>query len=219
MVWMNCQAIATCAAIKVLIIVIVCLYSGVHFGFYSKSANETSDSATNLSGEAFLNETNKSDQTAKSPRTIKQEVVKQPSCPSSYMWRAVLQEILQTLYVKREMCTPQDIHNIEKHRIPKPPAKRNETSNPRGTIVVYFSVGLLLASLVAAFLESVKARGQSSKKQKATLTRKCSLADLTVLRHNRKELVRRESVLEGVEHPGSLKTSGRKVSRPPLRLE
>lgn len=215
-VWTNDGALVVCLFIKAIVIALL-LYSVAHYSFSSPEASEDVVEA---------NKTIETNDTEELPvvnktRMVIRKIVLQPSCPISYI-QTIFQELLLDLHFKKEGCTPEDITNTEKHKIPRPPPRPNRTTNPRGTIVVYFAVGLLLASLGAACLEFFKAKGQeSSGKSKAPLTRKCSLADLTVLRHSRKELVRRESVLEGVvEHQaGSLKTLGRKVSRPPLRLE
>lgn len=215
--WTNDGALVTCMLIKIIIIVL-CVYPIIQYGFYSDNSADLPQETSNTSRIIDSNNSavvNKSDAASKRRLTL----VKQPTCSNKYAEETKLKEILRELYTKKEMCTPEDVNNMEKHRIPRLPPKRNETSNPRGTIVVYFAVGLLLTSLGAACLEFFKAKGQLPEKSRATLTRKCSLADLTVLRHTRKELGRRESVMEGLEHPGSLRASGRKVSRLPLRLE
>lgn len=216
-VWTNDSALVTCMLIKI-VIIILCVYPIIQYGFYSDSNTDLPPETANASD---IIDSNSSAVVNKNHTTPNRRftVVKQPTCSNKFAKELEMQEILYELHVKNEMCTPEDINNLEKHRIPKLPPKRNETSNPRGTIVVYFAVGLLLTSLGAACLEFFKAKGQLPAKSKTPLTRKCSLADLTVLRHTRKELVRRESVMEGVDHPGSLRASGRKVSRLPLRLE
>lgn len=212
-VWTNDGALVVCLFIKAVVVALL-LYSVAQYSFYSP---DTDDGSTESNATTKVNTTEEIP--ANKSRVIIKKVILQPSCPLSYI-HTIFQELLLDLYFKKKGCTPEDILNIEKHKIPRPPPRPNKTTNPRGTIVVYFAVGLLLASLGAACLEVFKAKGQTSCKSKAPLTRKCSLADLTVLRHSRKELVRRESILEGVvEHHGSLKTLGRKVSRPPLRLE
>lgn len=205
-VWTNDRALVTCMVIGILIkvfIVTYCIYP------YASVTNEESneDVRANGSNESTPNST-------KLPR-IKRTII-QPSCPSSYLVETIFPQLLRDLYIKKEMCRPEDINNPEKHKLPKPALRKNETANPRGTIVAYFVVGLLLTSLGAAFLEAFKAKGQSPAKSKTPLTRKCSLADLTVLRHTRKELVRGESLSEA---PEAFKSSGRTLSRPPLRLE
>lgn len=213
-VWTNDGALVVCLFIKAIVIALL-LLSVTRYSFYSQEASEATKTNTSIDNSTNLTTP---EPPANKTRTV---IVLQPSCPISYI-HTILQEMLVDLYFKKEGCLPEDVANIEKHKIPRPPPRPNKiNTNPRGTIVVYFAVGLLLASLGAACLEVFKAKGQTGCKAKTPLTRKCSLADLTVLRHSRKELVRRESVLEGVvEHQhGSLKTLGRKVSRPPLRLE
>ncbi|KAJ8941620.1 hypothetical protein NQ318_000326, partial [Aromia moschata] len=81
------------------------------------------------------------------------------------------------------------------------------------------SGGLLILSVGAALLELYKAKKQSPDGNgKHPLSRKCSLADLTVMKHQRKELIRRESIMEIPEEGSHTKPPGRKVSRPPLRF-
>lgn len=206
-IWTNDGAFVVCLFIKAVVVTLL-LYSVIHYSFSTTTKENSNNTTTNITVEIPENKT----------RMVKMRVIVQPSCPISYI-HTILQEILVDLYFKKLGCTPEDFLNAEKHKIPRLRVNKIVV-NPRGTIVVYFAVGLLLASLGAACLEVFKAKGQTNCKSKTPLTRKCSLADLTVLRHSRKELVRRESVLEGVvEHQGSLKTLGRKVSRPPLRLD
>lgn len=84
----------------------------------------------------------------------------------------------------------------------------------------YVVGGLLVTSLGAALVELYKAKKQIPKKNgKCPLSRKSSLADLTVMKHQRKELIRRESIMEVPEENPRIKQLGRKVSRPPLRLD
>lgn len=206
-IWTNDGAFVVCLFIKAVVITLL-LYSVIHYSFSTTTKENSNNTTTNITVEIPENKT----------RMVKMRIIVQPSCPISYI-HTIFQEILVDLYFKKLGCTPEDFLNAEKHKIPRLRVNKIVV-NPRGTIVVYFAVGLLLASLGAACLEVFKAKGQTNCKSKTPLTRKCSLADLTVLRHSRKELVRRESVLEGVvEHQGSLKTLGRKVSRPPLRLD
>lgn len=175
------------------------------------NATEASVSLHDTSDNETVNNTNTS--------PVNKRVFKmQPACPISYLSR-ILMGILDDLYVSREMCRPEDVNNLKKHRIPKAASKTNKSAEPRGTMVIYIAVGLLLTSLGAAILEVYKAKGQSSAKTKPALTRKCSLADLTVLKHNRKELMRRDTMWDIPEGRNSAADqSGRKVSRPPLRL-
>ncbi|KAJ8965109.1 hypothetical protein NQ314_004333 [Rhamnusium bicolor] len=76
-------------------------------------------------------------------------------------------------------------------------------------IINYAVGGLLITSVGAALIELYKAKKQPPKKNgKNPLSRKCSLADLTVMKHNRKELIRRDSILEVPEESSHLKQLG-----------
>lgn len=103
-------------------------------------------------------------------------------------------------------------------------SKQIATKETTGLIFAYAAVALLLISLFAAFVEVYKAKKETVKsKGKPELSRRCSLADLTVLRHNRREsFMRRDSSLSLSigESSGrvSLKSIGRKMSRPRLRV-
>lgn len=131
----------------------------------------------------------------------------------------ILDDILKEYVLEKTMCRPEDVTNLKKHKVPKAMSKTNKITEPKGMMVVYIAVGLLLTSLGAAFVEVFKAKQQPTTKSKPALARRCSLADLTVLRHNRKEMMRRDSIMDMVDHRGAPKLLGRKVSRPPLRLE
>lgn len=150
-----------------------------------------------------------------------EEIILQPHCKPLSM-----QITLQIIIMETFRCHPDDIEKetqkstsiwkrIRKNR-PKP--KKSETTE---SMVIYIAVGLLLVSLGAALLEVFKNVNQPTVKTKPALNRSCSLADLTVMRHNRKELMRRDSMLEGssLEARNASKQLGRKVSRPLLRLE
>ncbi|XP_044253445.1 uncharacterized protein LOC123004314 [Tribolium madens] len=189
------------------VIIAVFVYPLLHYTFFNKS-EETP--GTNQSEIAF-NQTEEPE-TAHKVKKIARIVLEQPSCPISYL-QVVLQDLCRELFLLHEQCTPEDVDNLEKHKLPKISARNNTTSEPRGTIVGCVAAGLLLTSLGAAFLELYKAKSQTPvKNTKPTMSRKCSLADLTVLKHNRKELVRRESIMELPENGGHLKQLG---FRPP----
>lgn len=189
-----------------------------YFIFNSNKGGNSTTEAILTSSEELLNDSTKD--TIKNATIPVRIVVQQPACPRSHLL-VILHEICNELFIKSELCTPEDFHNEAKHRLPRIVAHNNSTaSEPRGTIVGYFAIGLLLASLGAAFVELYKAKSQTPTKQKKhPLSRKCSLADLTVLKHHRKELIRRESILEVAEDGGGFKSLGRKVTRPPLRLD
>lgn len=75
-----------------------------------------------------------------------------------------------------------------------------------------------MTSLGAALLEYYKAKLQPTKKDgKPPLSRKCSLADLTVMKHHRKEMIRRDSMMEVPAERHKL--LGRDVSRSNLRFD
>lgn len=154
------------------------------------------------------------------PAPMKKPIVLQPHCEiinSHVILRLILNESFQ--------CKPGDADK-EKLKSTSPGKKRKIRHYPKSksetteSMVVYVAVGLLLISLGAALLEVFKFPNEPNIKTKPALNRSCSLADLTVMRHNRKELMRRDSVLDGnLESRGPSKLLGRKVSRPLLRLE
>lgn len=139
----------------------------------------------------------------------------QPNCTIKEYFDEKLKEISEELYVKKQLCTLNGLHNEEKIDVPNLAATNHKVPEPRGHFVIYIAVGLLLTSLVAAFVDVYKVKGKPSK-TKPQLTKRCSLADLTVLRHSRRESMRKDSIVD--EQRGPLKLLGRKVSRPPLRF-
>ncbi|KAK9752235.1 hypothetical protein QE152_g4449 [Popillia japonica] len=142
-----------------------------------------------------------------------EEIILQPHCKPLSMqitlqiiimetFRCHPDDIEKDIIMETFRCHPDDIEKetqkstsiwkrIRKNR-PKP--KKSETTE---SMVIYIAVGLLLVSLGAALLEVFKNVNQPTVKTKPALNRSCSLADLTVMRHNRKELMRRDSMLEG----------------------
>lgn len=85
-------------------------------------------------------------------------------------------------------------------------------------IINYFVGGLLVTSLGAALLEYYKAKIKPTKKDgKPPLSRKCSLADLTVMKHHRKEMIRRDSLMNVPEE--RYKAVGRDVCKSNLRFD
>ncbi|XP_050298794.1 uncharacterized protein LOC126737789 isoform X2 [Anthonomus grandis grandis] len=154
----------------------------------------------------------------------------QPSCPLED--KHIQLNMLCTQFIfEKYNCKPEDVLNPLKHKIPKfyyqNSLKNNSNNDTQNTIVNFIIAALLLTSLGAALLEFYRAkivpRTDDKKGNKGNLSRKCSLADLTVLKHHRKELIRRESVLE--QHPeepgshGSSQQGRRNSSRPQLRLD
>ncbi|KAG5900160.1 hypothetical protein JTB14_035305 [Gonioctena quinquepunctata] len=147
-------------------------------------------------------------------------LIEQPSCARSNML-LILKEICADLMIKHELCTPEDVLNSEKHKIPIYTSKKKlnkEAEVP--TIINYALGGILITSLGASLLELYRAKKKPAKKDgKNPLSRKCSLADLTVLKHQRKELLRRDSLMEVPEETLYSRQLGRKVSRSPMRLD
>ncbi|KAK4873832.1 hypothetical protein RN001_013192 [Aquatica leii] len=130
------------------------------------------------------------------PRSVSQKNVRikaQPNCTMQEHITKKLQDISTELYTKNVLCMPEDVNNVKKHNVPN--ANIKKAAKPRGNFVIYFAVGLLMASLVAAFLDVYKVKGKPSKR-KPPLTKRCSLADLTVLRHNRRESMKKDYVVE-----------------------
>lgn len=63
---------------------------------------------------------------------IRKIIIEQPSCPRSYLL-VILRNMCNDLYIKYELCTPEDIHDQNKHKIPrKYIAKNNSNKEPRG---------------------------------------------------------------------------------------
>nr|XP_023028355.1 uncharacterized protein LOC111516424 [Leptinotarsa decemlineata] len=149
---------------------------------------------------------------------VKRRLPAQPSCPTLDKMK-ILKDICEELRKTHDICTPEDKFKQDQHKIPERASVKNhlrkEAELP--TIVNYALGIILIASLGAALLELYKAKMQPTKKNgKSPLSRKCSLAELTVLKHQRKEMLRRDSLMELPEE--NLYALGRKVSRPPLRL-
>ncbi|KAF5293683.1 hypothetical protein FQA39_LY03168 [Lamprigera yunnana] len=134
----------------------------------------------------------------------------QPNCTKQEYFGKTLKDISLLLYTKKLLCTPEDAKNLKKHNVPNFAPKK--VAEPKGYVVIYIAVGLLLVSLVAAFLDVYKVKGKPCK-SKPPLTKRCSLADLTVLRHTRRESMKKDSMYD--DHRIPLKLLGRKVSRTP----
>lgn len=80
--------------------------------------------------------TNNSDNdTIKSGRAAVWRVfVKQPSCPRSYLM-VILKDICDELYIKNELCTPEDFLDENKHKIPRRHSAKNRSNKePKGNI-------------------------------------------------------------------------------------
>lgn len=135
-----------------------------------------------------------------------------PNCTMKGYILSTLGEISSELYIRRTTCAPEDVNNLLKHAVPT----KKKSREPRGNSVIYIAVGLLLSSLIVAFLDVYKVKGKPSK-SKPQLTKRCSLADLTVLRHSRRESMKKDSMMD--DHRVPLKLLGRKMSRAPLHLD
>ncbi|KAK5641830.1 hypothetical protein RI129_010377 [Pyrocoelia pectoralis] len=126
----------------------------------------------------------------------------QPNCTMKEYIFSTLCEISSELYIRKTTCAPEDVNDLLKHAVPTSKKKSRE---PRGNSVIYIAVGLLLTSLMVAFLDVYKVKGKPSK-SKPQLTKRCSLADLTVLRHSRRESMKKDSMMD--EHRVPLKLLG-----------
>ncbi|KAB0794207.1 hypothetical protein PPYR_13827 [Photinus pyralis] len=130
----------------------------------------------------------------------------QPNCTMEEYVLDTLREISSELYLRAVSCTPGDVNDLLKHTVLHAKRPAEET---RGNSVIYIAVGLLLTSLVVAFLDVYKVKGKPLK-SKPQLTKRCSLADLTVLRHSRRESMKKDSMVD--DHRVPLKLLG---ARPP----
>ncbi|KAL1494018.1 hypothetical protein ABEB36_009691 [Hypothenemus hampei] len=180
------------------IVCVVALTVSVLFLLYSRSD----------SSKGYLDKLKNKSETINETLNLRKKVTireQQPSCPPRSK-TLELTSITHDILWEKFHCKPQDVTNPEKHKIPKfyfnHSLKNNSSNETQNAIVNFIIAALLLTSLGAALLEFYRAKiGNSPKSEKkkglkAPVNRKCSLADLTVLKHHRKELVRRESVLE-----------------------
>ncbi|KAL3273426.1 hypothetical protein HHI36_014870 [Cryptolaemus montrouzieri] len=180
--------------VKVLIAVMF-IFPLAHYSMYRENSDEKLMEHMEKSAETD-NLYNGSESTISDEiKKIKTRIILPPSCPASYIL-IILQELCADYSFRAINCIPEDFENLKKHQIPVSSARKNSAGDPRNNIVSFLTAVLLVVSLIAAFLELYKAKKQTPAKTKAPLTRKCSLADLTVLKHHRKEMVRRDSILE-----------------------
>ncbi|CAG9767393.1 unnamed protein product [Ceutorhynchus assimilis] len=164
---------------------------------YLDDINNITETPDNLTQNAGSNATNST--------KVKLAIKPQPACPPQDKFLE-LSALCDEVLVAKFSCTPEDIMNPAKHKIPKfyyqqQSVKNNSSNETQNTIVNYIIAALLITSLGAALLEFYRAKisptpSVDKRGSKTLLNRKCSLADLTVLKHHRKELVRRESILE-----------------------
>ncbi|XP_057663465.1 uncharacterized protein LOC130898288 [Diorhabda carinulata] len=119
------------------------------------------------------------------------------------LWEKIVKELIE----ESELCFPNDFYAKKKDKMINQKTKKYiKTTNkerrevPVPPIVNYAIGAILVVLLAAALLELYKAKSQPVKKDgKNSLSRKCSLADLTVMKHHRKEMLRRDSILEAAE--------------------
>ncbi|VEN63566.1 unnamed protein product [Callosobruchus maculatus] len=221
-------------AAKVVILIVLTLLT--RYTMYSKDQNAPDDNLTDTPQSTSDSRDNKSeipdsDIKNRSEIVLKmRKIVLQPACPKSDV-SVILGGICEELVMKHDFCTPEDIYNHKKHQLPKINVKNNSNKEPQVPAIVNFFVGfVLLSSLFAAFLEVYRARrgaAAGGAGGQPVLSRKCSLAELTILKHQRKEMARRESLAvaphqDPKQHHQELSARllmGRKMSRPPLRFE
>lgn len=196
----------------ILFVIVITLFTLTSYLLYqpTKRPNKSlANQNTTIHVEAVINET----------VTLKKEIIKpllNPRFPQCYtqIEYSMLSQILYEYHLNSNSCVGSKC-TVK--------TKKNVTSKETASLIcVYVGVALLLISLIAAVLELVKAiKNPVQTKGKPELSRRCSLADLTVLRHNRREsMVRKDSTLsiEDSSKRTSLKTIGRKMSRPRLRI-
>nr|CAI5821006.1 unnamed protein product [Callosobruchus analis] len=183
-------------AAKVVILLLLTLLT--RYTMYSKDQKALDDNlADTVTSTGDSQESNTSAVQDSDTKIIMRKVVLQPACPKSEV-SVILGGICEELVMKHDFCTPEDIYNHKKHQLPKINVKNNSNKEPQVPAIVNFFVGfVLLSSLFAAFLEVYRARraaAASGAGGQPVLSRKCSLAELTILKHQRKEMARRESL-------------------------
>lgn len=139
------------------------------------------------------------------------KIVVQPTCPISHLL-VILKGLCDEVNFNGTTCTPEDFNNLKKHKIP---VNKNSGGDPRSDLVGYLVAIFIVISLFATFWELYKEKRETPAKVKAQMQRKCSLAELTVLKHQRKEMKRRDSIIE----ESNLSQPGRLSKRPAFRLE
>lgn len=156
--------------------------------------------------------------------SIKVRIIpKQPHCTSEEHITEVLTELIDQLKkanLRKFVCKPEDFIAEQSQEISldvnsDSAPTQNILTEPRTHFVIYIAVGLLLVSLLTAFVDVYKVKGKPCK-IKPQLTKRCSLADLTVLRHSRRESMKKDFITE--EQRGPQKLQGMKVSRPLLHF-
>lgn len=63
---------------------------------------------------------------------VKLVIIPQPACPKSQLL-LILDEICTDVVFKHRFCSPGDIHNPKKHKMPKYHAKNKSNKDPTGT--------------------------------------------------------------------------------------
>lgn len=188
--------------------------------------NEDSTMMMTIENDNKQNTNNSSSKTieAKKDVVINKKPSLNPRFPQCYLESikyTALSEILYELHLNSNSCVGANCFNSNKNKNNHRTKNTITSKETTGLIVTYLAVGVLFIGLAAAFLEVVKAKQEIKvQSKKPELTRRCSLAELNVLRHNRMEMMtRRDSTItEESTKRVPLGTIGRKSSRPRLRV-
>ncbi|CAH0563720.1 unnamed protein product [Brassicogethes aeneus] len=181
-------------------------YTGCYLFAKPKVNNENTDNILDNIIEDNNNNNIKND-TVKIEKLVK-KIVLQPSSSKLHIlefWKEASMEV----YRKNSFCKPGD-----KLKEKKKTEKRKESD----TSMQIYVVGAFVLVMVCIVMDLMDFKG-AAKRAKVPLSRKCSLADLTVLKHQRKELVRKDSILETPEEPTSYNQMGTIRKPPPLQRQ
>ncbi|KAF2885928.1 hypothetical protein ILUMI_20245 [Ignelater luminosus] len=183
------------------LLIVSCTLLYVYTSYQAKPDNNITFPVITSSADTIVNKQDVND-TRDITAFSRKHIQVQPHCTIKEYFDEKLKEISEELYIKKQLCTLNDFHSDEKNDVPNLASTNHKVPEPRGHFVIYIAVGLLLTSLVAAFVDVYKVKGKPSK-TKPQLTKRCSLADLTVLRHSRRESMRKDSIAD--EQRGPLK--------------
>lgn len=121
-------------AIKIVVLAIF-LVPLVKYTLISKQVNET-DSHISLENKSFSEENiilqeNITQHKNRKIDMVNKVIIVQPVCPKSEII-LLLKEICTDIVFKYSFCSPEDIHNPKKHKIPKYYVKNKSKKDPKG---------------------------------------------------------------------------------------
>lgn len=134
-------------AIKVVVLAIF-LVPLAKYTFISKQDNENNASISVADINNTLEKVNIQENVSQNEElsnVIRKVIIAQPACPKSQIL-LILNEICTDILFKYHFCTPEDVNDPKKHKIPKYHARNKSNKDPKGKFKAHGKIHTIIYS-------------------------------------------------------------------------